>query len=344
MLNVKESKLELFSFFEQTPDLVCIAGKDGYFKKINPAVIKKLGYSQEELFASPISSFIYHEDKGVTHDNRQELLSGKVLHNFINRYVTKSGEIIWLDWTSIYFTDDEVVFALAKDITQNKKTEIEAEEKYTKFKSLATHFKSSIEKDRKYFAYELHEELAQLAAAIKLDIDWIKANTPELPEYSKSRIENVADVSALLINKIKKISFSVSPNMLDFFGLNDTLEWLCHDFNILNSIKCEFEKTYDEASLSQEIKIDFFRICQEALKNIVDHSDAKNVKIIIEDIGSRIRLSIIDDGKGFEMDDQKQTFGFTSMHGRAASINGQLKIESTPGEGTKIYFTVLKTT
>ncbi|MEO8109451.1 MAG: PAS domain S-box protein [Ginsengibacter sp.] len=171
MVNSKNSGFDLFEFFERTPDLVCIASKEGYFKKVNPAVIEKLGYTEEELFAKPIASFIYHEDKYATQKTRDAMLGGEALKNFENRYITKQGEIIWLEWTSIYFPEDEVVFAIAKDASKRKKAENETAENFKKAKGLASHFKSSIEKDRKYFAYELHEELAQLAAVVKLDLN-----------------------------------------------------------------------------------------------------------------------------------------------------------------------------
>src|SRR5688572_4759224 len=108
---------ELLSFFKITPDLVCIAGKDGYFRNFNPAVVQKLGYSPEELLAKPISEFIHSEDKEETARRRLELLNGKTLINFYNRYISKAGEIVWLHWTSIYLPEQEVVFAIAKDVT-----------------------------------------------------------------------------------------------------------------------------------------------------------------------------------------------------------------------------------
>src|SRR5947209_2268953 len=183
---MENQSLELFTFFELTPDLVCIAGKDGFFRNVNPAVIEKLEYSREELFARPISTFIYHEDQEQTQHRRNRLLNGKPLMNFENRYVTKSGKIVWLAWTSIYFPNKEVVFAIAKDITQRKLIERGIEEKYKKFKSLATHFKVSLEEDKKYLAAELHDQLAQLAAVVKMDIDWIINNDTSLNDSSKA--------------------------------------------------------------------------------------------------------------------------------------------------------------
>jgi len=342
MATLLNSELEMFTFFEMTPDLVCIVGKDGFFRKVNPAVISKLGYTKEELFASPVSSFIHPEDKDLTSRERTALLAGKALVNLQNRYITKKGDIIWLAWTSIYFSDKEIVFAIAKDITESKQTEKNIEEKYKKFKGLANHFKSIIEEDRKYLAVELHEELAQLAAVIKMDIEVIRDKEPGLSTASKSRMEHAIVVTGLLINTIRRISFSISPTMLEDLGLDETLKWHCREFSILNGIPCLFESAYAEADLTQEIKLDFFRICQESLSNVMYHAQATSVKISIEDKGDEICLTITDDGKGFDSTQQKQASGLVSMRERAASINGQLTIQSEIGKGTLVYVAIKK--
>jgi|GEM_PF-6499423 len=150
-----------------TPDLVCIAHRNGFFKKVNQAVIDKLGYTEAELMSSPISFFIHPEDKQFTAHRRTDLLKGKSLLNFQNRYVAKSG---------------------------------------------------------KYLANELHEELAQLASVLKTDIEWIKSKTSGLLPTVSSRIEHASVISQLLIKAIGRISFSISPNMLEHLGLNATLD------------------------------------------------------------------------------------------------------------------------
>lgn len=88
-------------FFELTPDLLCIAGYDGYFKKVNQAVSEVLGYTLEELYSNPINEFIHPEDQINTTQVRKLLHQSQPLLNFENRYVKKSGEIIWLSWTSM---------------------------------------------------------------------------------------------------------------------------------------------------------------------------------------------------------------------------------------------------
>jgi PAS domain S-box-containing protein len=338
----EHSELDMFSFFEKTPDLVCIAGKDGYFRKINQSVIQKLGYTEAELFASPISTFIFPEDKVLTAIQRRKLLDGKPLVNFQNRYVKSNNEIIWLDWTSIYFPDKEIVFAIAKDVTERKLAEREVEVEYNKFKGLASHFKKSVEKDRKYFAEELHEEVAQLAAVVKMDIDWIRYNMGDLSEFLKTRVEHALEVSSLLINTIKRISFSVSPEILTEVGLNETLKWLCKEFTILHKIPCEFTGAYNEKDLSEEVQIDFFRVCQEALSNVANHAKAASVNIEIKAVGKKVQLSIKDDGIGFNVEKQERKFGFVNMRERAASINGHLKVTSSKKKGTAVTLTVAR--
>ncbi len=343
MMDPADSKMELAPFFEMTPDLVCIAGADGFFRRVNSSVINKLEYSEEELFSRPIFSFLHPEDQERTAYTRAKMLAGEPLLNFENRYIAKSGKVIWLEWTSVYSPEQGVVFAIAKDVTTRKEVEKEVEEKYIRYKSLATHFKTSIEKDRKFLALELHEELAQLASVVKMDVEWIKVNVPELSEFSMKRVEHASVITTLLIKSMQRISFYISPAMLQDIGLTATLEWHCKEFALLNGIDCFFENAYSEEAITMEVKTDLFRICQEALTNIMYHAQANKVTVRIEESDDKIILSIIDDGKGFDIAEQKKTFGLINMHERAASINGNLSVKSMPGKGTRVIVSVPRT-
>lgn len=114
---------DLEYFFHLSPDWLCVAGFDGYFKKINPAVSRTLGYTDSELFAKPIDSFVYPEDRSITASKRESIKKNNPLYNFENRYLTKSGEIVWLSWTSMPVKSQQLVFAIAKNITDKKKLE-----------------------------------------------------------------------------------------------------------------------------------------------------------------------------------------------------------------------------
>ncbi len=338
------SEFELFSLFEMTPDLVCIAGKDGYFRKFNPAVVNKFGYTAKELMAVPILSFIHPEDLQHTRDTREKMLQGTPLLNFQNRYLTKSGKIIWLEWTSVYSTDKELVFAIAKDITIHKEAEHDIQLRYRALKNMAAHFKTSLEKDRKYLASELHEELAQLAGIIKIEISGVAETAGSLTAGSQKKLSHAVAMTDLLIDSIRRISYAISPGMIEDVGLNETLKWHCSEFSVLHGIPCHFESNYDESGLTQEIKLDFFRICQEALSNVMHHAEADEVVINIENTPEELYLCVSDNGKGFEPRQQVHGAGIKSMQGRVASIQGRFNILTGPGKGTRIEVSMPKDT
>jgi len=326
----------MFDYFERTPDMVCIADREGYFKEINASAVNKLKYSREELFSTPISHFIYTGDKDITHQRRQALLLGKPLQHFQNRYVTKDGDILWLEWTSVYLPDREVVFAVARDISEKKKLELATEEKCKQLRDLTLHFKTSLEQRMKSVAEELHDEIAQLVSVVKLDIDWITVNDPRLDEISKRRMHHALDVAETLINAMRRLSFSIRPHMLDDFGLNETISLYCEELSLLSGIACSLESSYTESELTPEMRVDLFRICQELLANIIRHANAHKAKVIIKSIKEQIVLSVIDDGKGFDPDTTVMGKGLIHIKSRVTSFNGQLVINSRAGAGTNI--------
>ena len=128
-------------FFDLSADLFFIAGYDGYWKKANNAALNFLGYSQEELLSKPIDSFIYKEDVEMTLKNRENIKKGNPLLNFENRYVTKSGEIVWLSWTSMPLDESHLIYAVAKDITHKKKVEEERNLLLTNLKKINKNLK-----------------------------------------------------------------------------------------------------------------------------------------------------------------------------------------------------------
>jgi PAS domain S-box-containing protein len=332
---MRKEDYPMLDLFERTLDLVCIVDKPGWFIKVNPAVIQTLGYTREELFARPVSALIYPGDREVTAKRRTELLNSKPLLNFQNRYISKSGNIVWLEWTSVYIPEKEVVFAIAKDITSRKQVEIEIEENYKKYKTLAAHFKQHVEKDRLYFATELHEELAQLATVVKMDMEWIAGQQDQTDAVMKKRMEHGLTTSQLLIDKIRKLSYSMNPERIMELGLDTVLSSLCREFSSLTGIFCSYKSSFNEKELDYEVKLDLLRICQEALLNVMHHAQATEVKIKIEERKNKIELSVTDNGKGFEQV-SKQSFGLRNMQGRAASINGEFRIQSKKSKGTKV--------
>ena len=96
-------------FFDLSRDMICIAGFDGYFKRVNPAFERTLGYSEKELLDRPMAEFVHPEDADGT--------GGEY------RFLGKDGEIHWLEWSSAAVPDEEVIYAVARDVTDRKMLE-----------------------------------------------------------------------------------------------------------------------------------------------------------------------------------------------------------------------------
>ena len=127
--NIQKSRTddELNRFFNLSPDLLCIIGFDGNFKKINQAVSNLLGFTDKEILRSGIASvFNSNEDENFLGE-WERFLQGQSLVNHENMVTTKSGKVKWLSWTAVPITEEAVIFAVAKDITDKKQMELERE-------------------------------------------------------------------------------------------------------------------------------------------------------------------------------------------------------------------------
>jgi PAS domain S-box-containing protein len=107
-------------FFTMSQDLLCVAGFDGYFKRVNGSWTRVLGYTPEELLAEPHVNLVHLEDREATIAQLTSLRAGGLMNSFENRYRCKDGSYKWLLWTAIAKPDEEIIYAVARDNTDRK--------------------------------------------------------------------------------------------------------------------------------------------------------------------------------------------------------------------------------
>jgi len=112
---------DLEQFFELSLDLLCVAGADTYFRRVNPAFERTLGYSQQELLSTSFLDLIHEDDREATLREIEQLKQGKDVVQFENRYRCQDGSIRWLSWTCpAPSADDRLLYAVARDITAER--------------------------------------------------------------------------------------------------------------------------------------------------------------------------------------------------------------------------------
>jgi PAS domain S-box-containing protein len=111
--------------FTLSPDLIVVAGFDGYFKRVNPAVKQVLGYTEEELLGRPYLDFVHPDDRDRTETEATALTEGKMTLAFENRFACKDGSYRVLDWTSTPVVDQRVMYGMARDVTERRQAETE---------------------------------------------------------------------------------------------------------------------------------------------------------------------------------------------------------------------------
>jgi PAS domain S-box-containing protein len=124
----KKQTLELEErFFAVSIDMLCFLGFNGYFKRLNPAWEKTLGFTRQELLSKPFIEFVHPDDRERTLNQNGKVRTGGQALSFENRYICKNGSYRWLLWNSVPDFDQQVIYAVARDITERKQIEEERE-------------------------------------------------------------------------------------------------------------------------------------------------------------------------------------------------------------------------
>jgi PAS domain S-box-containing protein len=116
----KRAEAELATLFETSPDMLCIAGVDGTFRRLNPAWEKTLGFTTRELLSRPYVEFVHPDDRHATSAEAGAIADGAGSVLFENRYLCKDGSVRWLSWKSTPVPGEGLIYAVARDVTEQR--------------------------------------------------------------------------------------------------------------------------------------------------------------------------------------------------------------------------------
>ena len=321
---------ELWRFFNLSSSLFCIAGDDGCFKHINPAFNHLLGFDEEELVSRPYEDFIHPDDKATSKKKINELKNGKPVTSFQNRVIMYHGHYKWFSWTAFLPNANGDIYAIGQDCTEKVLLEDQLiEQRIKEERSVMQAILQGQEIEKNEIGKELHDNINQLLTTVKLYQEMALANK----EMNNELIKKGTEILMVAIEEIRRLSKSlVSPDVkeLDLAeSIRDLIDTIVHGKEII----INFSGTNKDQELPGNIKLTLFRIIQEQLNNILKHARAKNVNLRMTDDAGNIKLTIHDDGQGFDTSKKKNGIGLKNIISRTELLNGIVKINSAPGKG-----------
>lgn len=186
----------------------------------------------------------------------------------------------------------------------------------------------------RHISTELHDNLGQVASLIKLNLFTIELNDVE---KARDKIENTKELTRQLLTDIKSLSVSLSSDRIAKTGLSQALETEVERLNKTG----QFTATYTESGhlplLDNDKATILYRMVQEVLNNMVKHSRAKKISVLLDASEKFITLALTDDGIGFSISEKIKSggAGLLNLQNRAKLINAKMYTESAPGEGSK---------
>jgi signal transduction histidine kinase len=197
------------------------------------------------------------------------------------------------------------------------------------------------EKERAAIARELHDELGQVLTALRMDAVWLQSLIKKAGLRGASRAAAMCDLIDSTIENVRGMAIRLRPGVLDDLGLVDALEWYAGEFERRSQIPCVF-KFDDMPIIDGTVATAAYRIAQEALTNVARHASASRADVSLQGEDGRLVLTVTDDGAGFRAPSISETeaLGLAGMRERASLVGGELTVDSSPGQGTRVVLRV----
>lgn len=305
------------------------------------------GYSKEDsdLSSNWWHSLIHPDDLPGHLDNYEKHLERGGAYRACYRIRRKDGECIWVEDTAMIIADSpdsgdvRQLVGTIVDITAR----VEAE-KGERRRELLENLVEFQEAERHRVARDIHDHLGQQLTGLRLalaDLKEISGGDPSILE----KVEKTQEVALRLDNDASRLAFELRSNVLVDLGLAKALESFASEWSRNYGIRAEFHAVGTSERLASDLETHLYRIAQEALNNIVKHSRATTVGVMLKVLNGEVRLIVEDNGVGFDVDqnipvrppDEGHGLGLLGMKERVELLAGTLEIDSQPGQGTTLF-------
>jgi PAS domain S-box-containing protein len=340
MLQQQYNELSITAVTFESREGVTVTDANNRILRVNQSFTDITGYTNEEAIGkTPAMLQSGRHDKEFYRNmwqvlERDRFWSGEVWNR------NKKGEIYpeWLTITAVLGPDGQVTnyVGIFSDISDRKAGE-------EQLRKLTAHIQTAREEEKTRIAREIHDDLGGTLTALKMDA-YRLAGKLSGNEQTAPLLDHVESMTQLIDNAVgvtRRVISDLHPTIIDDLGLVAALEWQCGQFYKRTGIACEVicaDDSDDERKLGKAAAINLFRIFQEALTNVSQHSGATRVDVEFQQSDKEIVLSISDNGRGLPKEHviAQTSYGLRGMRERVAQLDGQIIFDSPPGGGLRV--------
>ena len=352
-LALRRAADEMHDLYQNAPCGYHSLDPDGVVVQINDTELRWLGYRRDEIVrkvkltalmpkrcrAEFEAAFAALKARGQVRDLRLELRR-------------KDGSVFPVLVSATALVDSNGQFvesrASAFDITQRKLAEDEASRYAQRLKGMAQRAAEIQEAERRSLAQELHDRVGQNLTALNINLNILRRaiGTAAAPIIS-ARLDDSLALVDQTVESIRDVMTELRPAVLDDYGLAAMLRGYADEFNRRTGITVEVTGHDPTPRLAPSTERTCFRIVQEALNNVLKHAAARRVTLSLSQRPGCFSLAIGDDGCGFDsagLEEQSshRGWGLMIMRERAESAGGRLRVDSQPGQGTRVVIEVVQ--
>jgi signal transduction histidine kinase len=200
------------------------------------------------------------------------------------------------------------------------------------------------EAERQRIARELHDDTGQALTALGLGLRGVSRTVKVDQNKAAHNLRLLEELASNSLNELQRIIANLRPSHLDDLGLAAAIRWFINDVQNHTEIQLTFTQQREEVPVSDEVKIAIYRVVQEAITNAIKYSSAENVNVELCFTDKTINVRIEDDGVGMDVDTlrtrREQSWGILGMRERAQLLDGEFKIDSSPGRGVHVSVSI----
>ncbi len=329
-----QSEEKFRSLCDASPGPVLVTGlNDGTIIYVNERLTQLLDVPGEQIVGKPLSDFLY--DPADAAELQRLLAEHRVVDDHELRLRRRDDSLIWTSASQrgVSIHDEPIVLTILLDITERK---LHAEQLRSKTRMLRRMLDIH-DRDRQLIAYEIHDGVVQDMTGVTMHLQGAADKLTRDPAAARRDLDVAARVLGEAIDEARRLIDGLQPGTLENEGLLPAVEQLCRQTEFRHGIQthCRIEVSFQR--LAPTIEMAIYRIVQEGLNNIVNHSQSKSAFVSISQRQDVLLIKIEDEGIGFDPPRVKSRhYGLSGIRDRAKLLGGKARIKSQPGHGTRL--------